>query len=249
MGLVADGISLEASPGQFYMLRVGEENDPFLPRPFSWLRRGGGACGGGDRVEILFQVVGKATARLARMRPGQKVQALGPLGRGWQWDPGRVPLLVGGGMGAASLVSLLQWLPAHERSRVRALVGARLGRQLWCAHEMSRMGARVLVASEDGGEGFHGTVLGLLKEREGHLLQTDTEIFACGPRDMLREIVMWASRKGVPCQVSVETPMACGVGVCLGCAVRLSSAAGYARACKEGPVFRAEEIDWDWDNG
>lgn len=252
MGLRAEGISQEARPGQFYMLRVGEETDPFLPRPFSWLRKvmeSEDPSEADHRIQILFQVVGKATGRLARMHPGEEVQALGPLGRGWRWDSGRVPLLVGGGIGAASLISLLETFPAELRARTWALVGASEAEKLWCGQEMSRMGARVLMAVEQGGQGFRGTVVDLLREREAHVLNGSTEVFACGPRDMLREVVCWASRNNVPCQVSLETPMACGVGVCLGCAVRLSASGGYARACREGPVFRAEEIQWGEDNG
>ncbi len=245
LALAAQGISQEAKPGQFYMLKTAQEADPFLPRPFSWLRKGEEGSLGGNRVEILFQVVGKGTARLARMRPGDQLQALGPLGRGWQWDPAKTPLLVGGGVGAASLVSLVECIPPEKRSCVWALVGARLGKQLWCGQEMSRLGARVLLASQDGLEGFHGTVLELLRREESLLIGAETEVFACGPREMLKEVATWAASRGLPCQVSMETPMACGVGVCLGCAVKISGSGGYARACQEGPVFRSEEIDWD----
>ncbi len=245
LGLAARGISHEARPGQFYMLKIGEEADPFLPRPFSWLRRGPQASCGGDRVEILFQVVGKGTARLARMPLGEELQVLGPLGRGWEFDTGGFPLLLGGGIGAASLISLLEGLPPKLRLDSWALVGARSGNQLWCGEEMSRMGARVMLASQDGLKGFHGTVLELLKHEQDSLLRAGTEVFACGPWEMLRQVALWASSKGLPCQISVETPMACGVGVCLGCAVRLSGSRGYVRACQEGPVFRAEEIEWD----
>jgi dihydroorotate dehydrogenase electron transfer subunit len=245
LGLAAPNISREAKPGQFYMLKAAQGLDPFLPRPFSWLRKGEEGARRGHRVEILFQVVGKATALLARMRPGEKVQVVGPLGKGWEWDPARFPLLVGGGVGAASLVSLVEWIPPEARQAVWVLVGARSGRQLWCGQEISRMGAKVLLASQDGLEGFHGTVLELLKHEEARLLRAETEVFACGPREMLREVAKWSESKGLPCQVSLETPMACGVGVCLGCAVRLPGDGGYVRACKEGPVFRSQEIEWD----
>lgn len=239
LGLAAQDISREAIPGQFYMLKPEDGLDPFLPRPFSWLRKGE------QRVEILFQVVGRGTARLARMRPGDQVQVLGPLGKGWEWNPARSPLLVGGGVGAASLVSLVQWIPPEARSAVWALVGARSSRQLWCGQEMSKMGARVLLASQDGLEGFRGTVLDLLQHEEARLVKSGTEVFACGPREMLREVAIWAARRGVPCQVSLETPMACGVGFCLGCAVKLSGSGAYVRACREGPVFRSEQIAWE----
>lgn len=245
LGLAAQNISREARPGQFYMVKATEGLDPFLPRPFSWLRKGEEGLRSGHRVEILFQVLGRGTARLARMRPGERLQVLGPLGRGWDWNPTSVPLLVGGGVGAASLVSLLEWIPPQLRSSVWVLVGARSGRQLWCGQEMSKMGAKVLLASQDGLKGFRGTVLELLLHEEARLLRSGTEVFACGPREMLREVAKWAASKGVGCQVSLETPMACGVGLCLGCAVRLSGSRGYARACQEGPVFRSEEIEWD----
>lgn len=245
LGLAAQDISREAKPGQFYMLKTPEGLDPFLPRPFSWLRKGEEGSRSGHRVEILFQVVGKGTARLARVHPGEQLQVLGPLGKGWQWDPAEFPLLVGGGVGAASLVALLECIPPRARSATWALVGARSGRQLWCGQEMSKMGAKVLLASQDGLEGFHGTVLELLQHEEARLLRESTQVFACGPKEMLREVSKWAAGKGVPCQVSLETPMACGVGLCLGCAVRLSGSRGYARACQEGPVFRSEQIQWD----
>lgn len=253
LGLWAEDICRGARPGQFYMLRLGPEADPYLPRAFSWLRslkaQGASreeACSG---IQILFQVVGKATGRLSRLHVGDEVEVVGPLGNGWHWEESRAPLLVGGGIGAASLVCLLESFPPEVRGRTRAVVGAKDANGLWCGREMSKLGASVSMAVERGAGGFLGTVVDLLRHRGMDLVSDETEVFACGPWGMLREVARWAKHNQLACQVSLEAPMACGVGVCLGCAVKLSSSGGYARVCLDGPVFRAEEIHWGEEDG
>ena len=251
IGLVAEGISRDASPGQFYMVRAGEGHDPFLPRPFTMFRRrleGDDPGCGADGLEILFQVVGRGTRILSQMAPGRTIDVLGPLGRGWRLKPERDAVLVGGGMGVASLVCLAEELPVGQRQGSWVLLGARTSDRLWCVEELKGCGARVMTIVEEGDHAVRGTVLDLLDANRQEIMRVATTLYACGPAPMLKGVALWALQEGVDCQVSLESPMACGVGVCLGCSVKDSRGAGYLRVCHEGPVMDAEEIDWGaWD--
>lgn len=247
------GIAREARPGQFYMVKVGPSLDPFLPRPFSWFRRptpkGGSGLNKGDVIEFLFNVVGKGTSLLANVRAGHVVEVHGPLGNGWRWHRGIDALLIGGGVGAASLMSLLEELPPSARKKTTALIGSRSQGSLWVADQMAKRGVQVFTATEQGNSGFHGTVVELLQREGDQLIKPNTVVYACGPKGMLEKIAWWVLNKGVPCQVSLEVRMACGTGLCLGCAVKLASGGGYARACKDGPVFNVQEVDWGFAGG
>ncbi len=225
-----------AQPGQFLNIRVSAANSPLLRRPLSihWVEEG--------RVEILFQVVGQGTEILARVRTGEMLDVQGPLGRGFDPDPGdRTPVLVGGGIGIAPLGFLAQHL---EGRKVLALLGARNREVLGCSGgtRLDGLGVAIRAATDDGSLGQQGLVTELLSEVPANGL-----IYACGPGPMLRAVARYALEKGIRCQVSLEEHMGCGVGACLGCMCRGLSAAGesvYKRVCADGPVFDAREVDW-----
>jgi len=233
------------------MIRTEEGNDPFLPRPFTMYRKRlweAGAPLRQEGMEIFFQVVGRGTRILSTMKSGQRIHLWGPLGRGWDWTQDTRAVLVGGGIGVASLVSLAEAMAETPGGGALALLGARTPDRLWGVDAFRDCGVPVLTAVERGDHPFQGTVLDLLKEQRDTLVGERVGLFVCGPAAMLRAVALWALDSGVECQVSLESPMACGVGVCLGCAVKRSAGPGYLRVCTEGPVLDAKEIDWGaWD--
>lgn len=223
-------------PGQFVHLRIGRDTGNILRRPFSVYRAGSG------RIEILYQVVGQGTLQLAQKPAGdESMDVVGPLGRGW-----RVPedaahaLLVTGGLGAAPLGMLADELAARGVAAVVAM-GAPCGERLVARDHYERVARRVEVATDDGSCGQGGFVT----ELSARLLKTERFdiVYTCGPEPMQRIVAAQAADAGVPCQVSLERLMACGIGACLSCVVATRD--GQRRACVDGPVFDAEEVLFD----
>lgn len=221
-----------AAPGQFVMVRGAEWGDaPLLPRPMSYLS-------GGTTPSILIKVVGEGTTRMARAEPGEPFSLLGPLGVPWRApSPGRRPVLVAGGVGVAPLVFLARTLVAAGKAPV-AVYGGRTAKDLPLHEDLSAL-CELHVTTEDGSRGTRGRVTDRL---EG-LLGEDAEVFTCGPQRMLAAVAAICARRDIPCQVSVETPMACGYGVCLGCPLPATDG-GYLYACTQGPCVDARRIDW-----
>lgn len=217
------------------MIRVAEGIEPLLRRPFSIHRMAAGESG---EFEILFRVVGEGTRRLASTHVGERVDVLAPLGRGFRLGTER-PLLVGGGVGVAPLLFLAETLLAGGTAP-KLLLGGRSDRDVLCHDDFSCLAVPYALATEDGSLGEPGLVT-LLLERE--LAGACAGVYACGPLPMLAAVAELCRRESVPCQVSMEAHMACGVGACLGCVVP-GVAEPYLRVCKEGPVFDAGEVDW-----
>ncbi|MGD8946153.1 MAG: dihydroorotate dehydrogenase electron transfer subunit [Desulfobacterales bacterium] len=240
MGLMCATHYSQAKPGQFVMLGLLEQKDPLLRRPFSIhsLITPDGIIEG---IEILYKVVGKATAKLALQKPGDVVDVLGPLGTGFI-----VPLrarriyIAAGGIGVAPLVFLVSYLSQKpiDLTDCQVFLGARTKEDLLCRDEFSKLGIAVHTTTDDGSAGDQCLVTHPL---EAAMDQHHPDIiFACGPMDMLACVVGIAEKKGVPCQVSIETMMACGIGACLGCAVEgRTQSSTFLHACMDGPVFDA----------
>ncbi len=226
-----------ARPGQFAMVKVSDGLDPLLRRPFSIHRVAAADTG---EFEVLFRVVGSGTRRLAQLRVGEGVEVLGPLGRGFRLE-GRRPLLVGGGVGVAPLLFLAEEM-LSQGLRPRLLLGGRADRDVLCHDDFACLAVPYSLATEDGSLGEPGLVTRLL-EKELEQGTAGVCVYACGPSLMLGAVARLCGAAGVPCQVSLEAHMACGVGACLGCVVP-GTAEPYLRVCKEGPVFDAGEIDW-----
>ncbi len=229
-------------PGQFVMLSPGAlaavpRTDPLLPRPMAIYR----APGDRGEIEILFKRHGRGTALLAAARVGQKVGLVGPLGRGFPTaDPGERAVLVAGGTGIASIYELGVRIRAAGGA-VQVLLGARGVDDLMGEADFVSAGLPLRIATEDGSRGERGLVTDLLEQE----LRGDaaTRVYACGPTPMMRRAAEIARGSGAPCLVSLENPMACGFGVCLGCAAPLREG-GFALVCRDGPVFDAERIEW-----
>ncbi len=228
-------------PGQFLMLSAGPVGpaprlDPLLPRPMAVFRSDPSA------VEVLYKVVGRGTALLSSARRGDAIDCVGPLGVPFSLPaPGRLALLVGGGTGIASLYELA--LACTTRGPVRVLLGARSESDLMAEADFAAIpGVLLRVATEDGSRGHQGLVTELLDEA---LAQHGpaVDVYACGPTPMMARAREVAENTGAPCQVSLENHMACGFGVCLGCAVPRADG-GYALVCRDGPVFASKAVAW-----
>ena len=227
---VPHGVS--ARPGQFTMLRGAEWGDaPLLPRPMSYLTAG-------TTPSVLIKVLGEGTARMARAEPGEPFTLLGPLGNTFR-DPvaGPSPLLVAGGVGIAPLLFFARELHGAGIRPV-ALYGGRTARDLPLEDELSDV-AEVHLTTEDGSRGRRGRVTDALDE----LLSDGTEVYTCGPDRMMAKVAELCAARDVQCEVSLETPMACGYGVCLGCPVPTSDG-GYLYACMSGPCVDARRVAW-----
>ncbi|MBU0665145.1 MAG: dihydroorotate dehydrogenase electron transfer subunit [Proteobacteria bacterium] len=238
MTLNAPDIAAAAIPGQFVMVQTAPGLDPLLRRPFSIHQ-----VSSEGFLQILFKVVGRGTERLAQCRAGEQLSLLGPLGNGFVLGESDHACLVGGGMGIAPMLFLASRLlqKSHEGVRPRVVLGARNHEELVpLMGDFLDVGIEVLAATDDGSFGHYGLVTDVLKTLN---LTSQSTVYSCGPRPMMAAIHHLCQKKNIPCQVSVETVMACGMGACLGCAVPLK-AGGYAHACSDGPVFEARELLW-----
>jgi len=217
LGFHAPEIANSVRAGQF--VNIGWTPGPLLRRPFSVYRAED------ERIEVVLKAVGVGTEQLLAMEIGDRVSCLGPLGRGFAMTGSGV-VLVSGGLGVAPMPLAVRDARAAGME-VTWVHGARTAADL-CAEAD---GDRVIWATDDGSQGFHGTAV---------VAAPDADlVLACGPNPMLAA----AAERWPHAQVAVETYMGCGTGVCLGCAVPLHRG-GYDRACTEGPVYRAGDVDW-----
>lgn len=227
---------LDARAGQFAMLRAqGWGDAPLLPRPMSILR-------GGERPSILIKVVGEGTRRMSEDPMGHGYSMLAPLGRAWaRPEPGSKVILVAGGVGVAPLLLLAQELAETGDVAVQSIYGGRSARDLPLANRLAEV-SELNVTTEDGSRGMTGRVT----DRLAQLLQEpshNTKIYTCGPHAMMAAVAAMAAQAGVPCDASLEAPMGCGYGVCLGCPVARTDGS-YLYTCVEGPCVDAGAIDW-----
>ncbi len=242
LGLEAPAIAAGANPGCFVMVRASGTGAPLLRRPFSvygLIEERSGAIG----IEILYRVVGPGTARMAACAGGDRLDVVGPLGRGFRLaEPSERVVIAGGGIGVAPLVFLARRLVRKRGGAegVVAVVGAGCENEVLGVDEFRALGIEPVVTTDDGSCGLQCRVtdpLGGYIER-----QCPDMVYACGPTAMLRCVAQLASKHRIACQVSVETMMACGMGACLGCAVESTEPGVYLHACTDGPVFDAGRL-------
>ncbi|MBM3254732.1 MAG: dihydroorotate dehydrogenase electron transfer subunit [Candidatus Omnitrophica bacterium] len=234
--LAAPQIASNALPGQFVQIWFGNNQEVFLRRPFSIHRVRG------ERLEILYQVLGSGTEAFSKKKPGGSLDIIGPLGSGFKLPAATrkiKPVIVAGGMGVAPLVFLAKKLAGIPK---RVLIGAKTSGQILCEKEFKELDCDVKIATDDGSRGFKGYVSDLLKKELSDIGYQSVQIYACGPEPLLKKVAAISSKHNIPAQISLEEHMACGIGACLGCAI--NTHAGFQRVCKEGPVFDAKEIVW-----
>ncbi|NWF51960.1 MAG: dihydroorotate dehydrogenase electron transfer subunit [Nitrospirae bacterium] len=253
---------LNPHPGQFYMIKVSNSKDPLLSRPFSFFRESP------EGIQFLFEIRGKGTLMMKGFEIGEIINLLGPLGKGYPaLKENKIPLLISGGIGIASIYSL-----AEEFGKKSILFyGAKSSESLLMIDELKGLVNELIIGTDDGSVGKKGTVVDVLND---FLMQTnakacDYTIYGCGPKPMLKAISEVAFEKKMEGYVSVEENMACGVGACLACAIKVkrppfnspltkggyrgvneergritNSEPIYKLVCRDGPVFPLEEIVW-----
>jgi dihydroorotate dehydrogenase electron transfer subunit len=235
------------APGQFVMIREGGRGEPLLARPFSVFdfHRKGYHC----VLELLYRVAGWGTSLFSGLRSGDKATLLGPLGRGFTLPAGvRRALFVAGGVGVAPLHFLIHsgFLATGVENPREAIfyLGARTKELLTGFERLSGL-CDLRVCTDDGSRGHRGPVTDLLKRDIDDYDPKETVVFACGPTPMIRALERLLENNLIPCQVSLEERMACGIGACLGCAIAIGGPGKkteYRKVCEDGPVFELREI-------
>jgi dihydroorotate dehydrogenase electron transfer subunit len=250
--LQAPALAESIRPGQFVMIRLPTSTDPLLARPFALYDTYLDEAGKPIAIDVVYLVVGKVTGLLANLKPGDAVEIWGPLGNGFPEPLGdqRVAL-VAGGIGQTPFLAHIRELlgtrgyagqaPRKRVQNVSLYYGVRTADLAAGIADLKAAGATVHVASNDGSIGFHGFVTDLLAS---HV--PAQHLFGCGPEPMLHALAGLADRRGIPCHLSLETPMACGVGICFSCVTPVKTADGwdYKRVCVDGPVFDAKCLQW-----
>jgi dihydroorotate dehydrogenase electron transfer subunit len=228
-------------PGQFAHVRILPLKDALLRRPFSIFQVAG------DTFSILYKTVGKGTDALARMRAGEELSVIAPLGRGFTVPSagGEIPLLVAGGYGMAAMFLLAQRSP----QKGVVFVGGRRRVDILCEKEFAALGWEVRAITEDGSHGEKGMVTQpLLTEIQNSKFKIQNfKLFACGPTPMLKAIGKIAEDFNLPAELSMDEHMCCGVGTCLTCVIPVKAGDSweYQRTCTEGPVFDSRQIIWE----
>jgi len=241
MRIKAGEIVRSARPGQFVNIRITSGIDPLLRRPFSIHRIDS------DKGEIvlLYRVIGRGTELMSKMPPGNSVDIMGPLGNGFNIQfPFDHAVIVAGGMGSAPVFFLMDELRKSDK-KITLLWGAREGVEIFQENELRDQGIDLQIATENSSKGYSGFVTDLLeiylsKHKDGHACSG----FVCGPECMIKKVQEIILSCDFQWQASLEERMACGVGVCLGCAI-LNRKKGLQMVCKEGPVFNLREIQFN----
>jgi dihydroorotate dehydrogenase electron transfer subunit len=262
----ARDIARHILPGQFLMLRLAGINDPLIGRPLALYDTVPSVHGEPEAIDVVYLVKGKFTSRLWQAPAGQRLDVWGPLGNGFQISGFRAHgsgpdsthlIMVAGGIGQTPFLALAQQALGHkkygEQPRIAApakqvtfCYGARTAAYFAGVEDFERLGIDVRLATDDGSRGHHGLVTDLLKN-----VLTESRgvprIVCCGPEPMMAAVARFANEAKIPCEVSLETPMACGVGICFTCVAKIRQPDGgwdYKRTCVEGPVFDAATVVW-----
>ncbi len=243
--VLAPEIAETGAPGQFVM--ASDQTGASLPHPL--LRRALAIYDTGREddkpatIRLLVKAIGEGTRRLAALRAGDEINLIGPLGHGFEIKPSpdRIHVLLAGGVGIASVFLLAERL-TKMGEQVHLIYGGRSRNDLVCLDDFHRLGIEVVLTTEDGSAGTTGLITDGLTRHLGGFPSQGWLFYACGPNPMLRAVAELAANLGIPCQVSVETRMGCGFGVCLGCSVK--TVRSYRLACQQGPVFTSDELIW-----
>jgi dihydroorotate dehydrogenase electron transfer subunit len=253
-------IAAAAVPGQFAMVRLPSRTDPLLGRPLAIYDVFPGDDGGPRTIDFGYVVHGRFTSALAGRPPGEEVIVWGPLGNGFDVPRASHLVLVAGGIGQTALLALareraglacygLPPRPARLADRITFCWGARSASFFGDVDDFRSSGCDVHLATLDGSLGLKGTVVDLLDSlaADGMFADSVPHVVTCGPEPMMAALTRWTADRGMPCTVSLETPMACGIGICFTCVAPIRDASGgwdYRRTCVEGPVFDANAVVW-----
>jgi dihydroorotate dehydrogenase electron transfer subunit len=236
------------------MVRLAGLNDPLIGRALAMFDRGFDPQGNPETVSVAYVVKGKFTHALSRFKAGQSVEIWGPLGNAFSNQPVDHLILVAGGVGITPMLSLASAAlgqdtygqEGHFAQQVTLCYGARTEEYLVALDAFEERGVRLAIATEDGSLGHRGRVTEVLKDLLSRSEGT-TRIACCGPEPMMQAVSKIAHEHNVPCEVSLETPMACGIGICFTCVAKIDQGDGtwdYRRTCVEGPIFESQSIVW-----
>ncbi|RMF44938.1 MAG: dihydroorotate dehydrogenase electron transfer subunit [Planctomycetota bacterium] len=252
--IAAPEMARQAVPGQFFMIRIATGNDPLIGRAFALYE-----LDPEDRAwfDLVYLVKGRLTTRLAELRPGDPLAVWGPLGNGFDPIACDHLIMVAGGIGQTPFLALGKEAlgrqaygtpprPSGYASDVTFCYGVRSADYLSDVDRFQQLGCEVLVATEDGSAGPAQRVTDVLEQVLARQTGRRSRIACCGPEPMMEAVAAMARRYQVPCQVSLETPMACGIGICFTCVARIGTPHDwdYKRTCVEGPVFDAHHVQW-----
>jgi len=226
----------EPVPGNFLELKVNNSTAPMLRRPFAF----SGFSAETETASLIYQVRGTSTNLLTEKREGDSIGIIAPLGNGFSIDGDSPIIAVAGGVGLGPIL-----FAANEATKAGKKVTFVTGfrstelvpdRSFW-------KNLDAVLCTDNGSEGFSGNVVQYLSTLPTSQIEMST-IISCGPTPMLRACHLFAEQKGIPCEVSMEELMACGIGACMGCVCETKTESGLARVCKEGPIFKSEVIKW-----
>ena len=256
-------IARRITPGQFIMLRLHGCNDPLIGRPLAMYDVHASQAGGGyDWLDVVYLVKGKLSTRLAQCRCDDLLDIWGPLGNGFlppalSTQPTEHLIMVAGGIGQTPFLALAQEYSSRKTygdlpreiphaQKITFCYGARSADYFAGLADFEQLGIELKLSTDDGSRGQHGLVTDLLRETliETRLLP---RVVCCGPEPMMAAVAHICQDANVPCEVSLETPMACGIGICFTCVAMVKDASGecdYQRTCVEGPIFDAAKLVW-----
>lgn len=251
-------IATRISPGQFLMVRLAGLNDPLIGRPLAMYDCTTDSAGV-TAIDVVYVVKGKFTTRLSSFQPRQQLNVWGPLGNGFPTTPVDRLIIAAGGVGETPFLAVAKEAlgrqafsdparPTGWAKEVTLCYGARTADYLAGVDDFRNAGMDVQLATDDGSMGHHGLVTDLVRKAlDNRDADQSVRILCCGPEPMMAAVAEIAKEYDVECQVSLETPMACGIGICFSCVAKIKTKDGdwdYKRTCVEGPVFQADDIIW-----
>jgi dihydroorotate dehydrogenase electron transfer subunit len=256
--LACPEIAARIVPGQFVMLRLADVHDPLLGRPLALYDTVLDAAGRPTAIDIVYLALGKMTRRLTAFRPDQELDLWGPLGNGFPPRPTEHLIMVAGGIGQTPFLALGQEYLGRRQygqpprrvppaSRVTLCYGVRNADYVAGLPDFVAAGCDVRLSSDDGTIGQPGFVTELLRGVLAETAGDDRLVVCCGPEPMMEAVAEICHAVAAPCLVSLETPMACGIGICFSCVTKVRQPDGswdYKRTCVEGPIFDAAQIEW-----
>jgi len=231
----APQIALDARPGQFVHIRCDAGYNPLLRRPMSI------GTVKNDQLTLIYALHGVGTRMLSKLKPGDNIDLIGPLGSGFtQPDPAVTAIFVAGGIGIVPILFLYDTLPANTTAHF--ILGVR-SIEYMPISEKDVAQRNIQISTDDGSIGLHGNVIQLLERIVGESAGKSIMIYGCGPGPMLVALKEFCLYHSLPAEISLEVPMGCGVGACQSCAVVRSDGKGYYLVCRDGPAFPIEKIE------
>lgn len=268
---IAPDMAEKALPGQFFMLRLAGQNDPLIGRALAMFDRHRDQRGNWHAISVVYTVKGRFTTAMSQRRSGDKIEVWGPLGNAFSTEKVDHLILVAGGVGQTPMLTYAaaalglemfgasdcsdsshpscgEWSQGPFAKKVTMCYGARTKAQLAGVDQFQKVCSEVIIATEDGSSGIRGRVTNALESILQQRQSESCRIACCGPEPMMHAVSQMAESYDVPCQVSLETPMACGIGICFTCVAKVIQSDGqwdYKRTCMEGPIFDSKSICWE----